>query len=97
MEKKTGAMEHPRYTDFRVLTISVITRLQCTVYFCILCALQAQHSCKFHTGYFTVLAKFHLNFCVDSENGKVNLCIKHCGLRLLVILVPQPVRQVSLV
>ena len=22
-------MEHPRYTDFRVLTISVITRLQC--------------------------------------------------------------------
>ena len=24
-----GAMEHPRYTDFRVLTISVITRLQC--------------------------------------------------------------------
>ena len=28
-EKKTGAMEHPRYTDFRIQTISVITRLQC--------------------------------------------------------------------
>ena len=29
MEKKIGAIEHPRYTDFRVLTISVIMRLQC--------------------------------------------------------------------
>ena len=39
----------------------------------------------------TVLAKFHLNTCVDSENtcvdsenGKVNICIKQLGLGVLV-------------
>ena len=34
---------------------------------------------------FTVLAKFHLNICIDSENGKVNICIKHFGLGVLVV------------
>ena len=33
----------------------------------------------------TVLAKFHLNTCVDSENGKVNICIKHFELGTLVV------------
>ena len=32
-----------------------------------------------------VLAKFHLNTCIDSENGKVNICIKHFGLGVLVV------------
>ena len=32
-----------------------------------------------------VLAKFHLNTCVDSENGKFNICIKHFGLGVLVV------------
>ena len=32
-----------------------------------------------------MLAKFHLNTCVDSENGKVNICIKHFGLGVLVV------------
>ena len=28
----------------------------------------------------TVSAKFHLNTCVDSENGKVDIYFKHFGL-----------------
>ena len=32
-----------------------------------------------------VLAKFHLNTCIDSENGKFNICIKHFGLDVLVV------------
>ena len=32
-----------------------------------------------------MLAKFHLNTCVDSENGKVNICIKHFELGVLVV------------
>ena len=27
----------------------------------------------------TMLAKFHLNTYVDSEKGKVNICIEHLG------------------
>ena len=26
-----------------------------------------------------MVAKFHLNTCVDSESGKFNICIKHLG------------------
>ena len=32
-----------------------------------------------------VLATFHLNICIDSENGKFNICIKHFGLGILVV------------
>ena len=32
-----------------------------------------------------VFAKFLLNTCVDSENGKVNIYIKHFGLGVLVV------------
>ena len=33
----------------------------------------------------TMLAKFHLNTYVDSEKGKVNICIEHFGLDVLVV------------
>ena len=32
----------------------------------------------------TMLAKFRLNTCVDSENGKVDIYFKHFGLCVLV-------------